>query len=301
MINSRRYPKKVNRKNRSKKMKRKITKGGEANDYALSNFPENFDILNNNNNQYFVTKNGINLYSINYVKPNEDYLSKINRINNRFKDENKQENEENKKKPIPMPIELKIKYFNDHDLLPGPMFILTPQIVPPPPTKKPMFSISKLINSNPVRENFINVISNIYLTKEDITPEKDDFEYKKHITITNTNSSGNIIGIMEEGDYIKYTGIQYHTMLTPTSIVTLTPTYFIIKNENNEYYFCRKTQFWYKGFSERGGGVSKGYKIVKDGISRLTDDEFFKRVNDYYTYIKTTRKLPTYNTTNWIK
>lgn len=294
MIKSRRYPKKTKRKTR----RTKITKGGVGDVkvmYTLEYIapPDVTQVVNDfpsNNNEINATSSG-DVKTFTFVVKKYDiplYNIVFNEQNQKQKDIvlSNWEGIKEKQEFINIP------YFNKFPT--GRIFTLNPI----PQSKKSILSIS--ISSDPVINNFINVISNIYLTKEEV-----DVEYKSNnLQIMNTDPCGNIIGTKTENfeQLFIYNGIKYHKVLTSTSIVTLTPAYFTINNNNKIYYFCRRNQFWSDSWSSRSGSISAGYKIqMKNGISRLTDNAFLKRVSKYYNDINQTHILPAYNTTNWIK
>lgn len=272
MIKSRRYQKK--RKNRSVR-RRKITKGGGGYSLKRDNTPitviSSYEDLNN----ISVYKDNIKLYTIIFNNTNTQPINKLNNAYDDYSVENINE------------VSLSISFIPDKDY------------------KKSMFSIS-----NPIVNNFINAISNIYIknTKEEIE------NYNK--TIVNTDEKGNVIN--KDGTYsfdkngvvknindsindkpfniLTYSGIKYNKILEPTSKVTLTPSYFTIENDKGvKSYFCRRYHEYKKRTTSRSGPEG-GYDQVF-GIAKLYDDVFKERVLKYYNDLLLNKPLK-YNTNN---
>ena len=271
MIKSRRYPKKIKRnRKQSVRRGRKISGGGGT--YTLTK-PDNTKI---SDNALTVLKTELNNISVNKdTKPL--YTITVNIING-YKSVNK---ESHKRDTMP------VKNIDDISTINN--IILTP-IQVPIQVNKSIFSNPVKIFSNPVKTNFINAISNIYLIRTD-----DEHQENKEKTIVHTEISGETIGMEPYRDGMKYNGIKYNDILKSTSIVTLTPAYFIINNDGEKKYFCIRYHNYVEKFTARSG-TQGGYFKVYD-IAKLYDDIFEARVLKYYNAIRV-NKPPSYNTTN---
>ena len=259
MIKSRRYPKKIKRnRKQSVRRGRKISGGGGT--YTLTK-TDNTKI---SDNALTILKTELNNISVNKdTKPL--YTITVNII-----DDYKSVNKESHKRDT-----MDVKEIDDISTINN--IILTP------------IQVNKSIFSNPVKTNFINAISNIYLIRTD------EYQENEEKTIVHTEISGETIGMKPYRDGMKYNGIKYNDILKSTSIVTLTPAYFIINNNGEQKYFCIRYHNYVEKFTTRTGTEGGYFKV--SNIAKLYDDIFEARVLKYYNAIRV-NKPPSYNTTN---